>query len=92
MPSLSTKERKKKFNKPLNYLISPSTQVDIESTDTIFSDLENECKLLGTKSKSLSLVLLKKLKEDNLRNMIEEFKDQLKEFKNLLNKVKKQLK
>ena len=56
----------------------------------MFSDLENECKLLGTKSKSLSLVLLKKLKEDNLRNMIEEFKDQLKEFKNLLNKVKKQ--
>ena len=69
----------------------------MESTDTIFSDLENECKLLGTKSKqipkiSLSLVLLKKLKEDNLRNTIQEFKDELKDFKNLLNKVKKQLK
>ena len=38
---------------------------------------------------SLSLGLLKKLKEDKLRNtMIKEFKDELKDFKNILNKIK----
>ena len=37
---------------------------------------------------SLSLGLLKKLKEDKLRNMmIKEFKDELKDFKNILNKI-----
>ena len=52
--------------------------MDIESTDTLFSDLENKYKLLGAKSKqivnalktakiSLPLGLLKKLKEYKLK-------------------------
>ena len=52
--------------------------MDIESTDTLFSDLENKYTLLGAKWKqifnalktakiSLSLGLLKKLKEDKLK-------------------------
>ena len=49
MRRLSTKETKAKFNKPLNYLISPLNCGDIESTDTSFSYLENENKLLETK-------------------------------------------
>ena len=54
-----------------------------------FSDLENEYKLLRAKSKQvvnsskiptmfLSLVLIKKLKEDKLRQTTEEFRDKLK--------------
>ena len=87
VPSLSTKERKAKFSEPLCYLISPSSYVDIESTDTFFSDLENEYKLLGIKSKqipkiSISSSILEKLNEDKLRNtMIEEFKG---EFEKIL--------
>ena len=38
---------------------------------------------------SFSLVLLKKLKEGKLRNTIEEFKDELKCLKIILNKIKK---
>ena len=40
---------------------------------------------------SLDLGILKKLKEDKLRNTIEKFKDGLKGFKNKLNKIKKTL-
>ena len=36
MPSLSTKERKAKFNKPSNYLISLSSCIDIEPMDAFF--------------------------------------------------------
>ena len=36
MSSLSTEERKAKFNKPSNYLISLSSWADIESMDTFF--------------------------------------------------------
>ena len=81
MLRLSTKAN---FDKPSSYpnttlaIISFPIQVDIESTDTLFSDLENKYKLLGAKSKqtvnalkktkiSLSLGLLKKLKEDKLK-------------------------
>ena len=51
MPGLSTKERKAMFNKPLNHLIPFLSWIDIESTDTFFSDLSYEYKILGTKSK-----------------------------------------
>ena len=101
MSSQSSKERKAKFNKPSNYLISPLSCVDSESMDTFFSYLENEYKLLGTKSKqivnalkilkmSLSLRLLKKPKEEDklIHTMINEFKDELKDLKNILNKIK----
>ena len=55
-----------------------------------FSDLEKECKLLGTKSKqtvnfskvSVSLAPSKKY------TMIEEFKDERQGFKNILNEIK----
>ena len=33
------------------------------------------------------LLSLKKLREDKLRNIIEEFKDELKDFKNILDKI-----
>ena len=94
MLSLSTKERKAMFNKPSNYSIPLWSWIDTESTDTFFSDLENKYKLLGTKSKqipkmSLSLELSKKLKVDKLRNtMITELEDELKDLKNILNKIK----
>ena len=81
MLRLSTKA---KFDKQSSYpnttieIIYFPIQVDIESTDTLFSDLENKYKLLGAKSKqivnalktakiSLSLGLLKKLKEYKLK-------------------------
>ena len=50
---------KAKFNKPLDYLISSPSYLDIESMDTFFFvfDLENEYKLLGTKSKQIVNVL-----------------------------------
>ena len=81
----STKERKAMFNKPSNYSIHPSSCIDTESIDTFFSDLENDYKLLGTKSKqipkmSLSLGLLKKLKEDIRYTTIKEFENELKDF------------
>ena len=53
MSSLSTKERKAMSNKPLNYSIPLSSWRDMESTDTFFSDLGNEYKLLGTKSNQI---------------------------------------
>ena len=69
---------------------------------TLFSDLENEYKLSGTKSVSylklpkmslslslsLSLGLSKKLKkEKRKKTMIEQFKEELKDFKNILDKI-----
>ena len=88
MPSLSTQERKAKFNKISNLL---SGILLFLSTDTFFH-LGNGYKLLGTKSKqipkiSLSLVLLKKLKEDQVKNIIKEFKNELKDLKNIPNKI-----
>ena len=82
MPSLSTQERKAKFNKISNLL---SGILQFLSTDTFFH-LRNGYKLLGTKSKqipkiSLSLVLLKKLKEDQVINIIKELKNELKDLK-----------
>ena len=72
MLSLLTKERKVKFSKPLKYSTFSLSYVDIESTDTFFSDLENECKLLGTKPKQIAKTflysrLLKKLEENKLK-------------------------
>ena len=67
MSSQSTKEIKAKFNKLSNCLIYFLGYVDIESTDTFFSDLENEYRLLGTKSRQIpkmyfSLLFSKKLR------------------------------
>ena len=59
-----------------------------------FSDLETEYKHLETKSKqipkiSLFLRLLRKPKEDKSRNLMKKFKDELKDLKNILNRIKK---
>ena len=75
------------FSKPLNYSILLLSWIDIESVDTFFSDLKSKYKLSGTQSKqipkmSLSLELLKKLKEYKLRHTtIKEFKDELQDLK-----------
>ena len=55
--------------------------------------MENEHKLLGTKSEEipkmfLYLGLLKKLKEDSRNMVTERFKNELKDLKNMLNKIK----
>ena len=89
-------------NKQITFetLIHLPSHVDIEhssaeSINTFFSNLENEYNLLKSKSKqipkmSLSLRLLNKLKEEELRRTtIEEFRDELKELKNMLNEIKK---
>ena len=91
MPNLSTKERKTMFNKPLSYLILFASWIDVEWTDTFSSNLKNKYELLGTKSKQISkmyfcLGLLRKLREDKLRNTVKEFRDKLKDTKIILNK------
>ena len=94
MPNLSTKERKTMFNKPLSYLILFASWIDVEWTDTFSSNLKNKYELLGTKSKQISkmyfcLGLLRKLREDKLRNTVKEFRDKLKDTKIILNEIKK---
>ena len=90
MPSLSTKERKAMLNKLSNYLIPLLSWIDIESTDiffliqrmnTIFQELHQN--IIN------SFTSLKKLKEDKLRQAIEEIKDELKRFKTILNEIEK---
>ena len=86
MLSLPTKERKAMFNKPSSYSIPLPSQIESRNTD-----LKKEYKLLKTKSKQsvnfskmpLSLAPSKKY------TMIEEFKDELNGFKNILNEIKK---
>ena len=92
---LSIKNKQMAFcsNLPFGTLLSLWTYVDTESIDSFFSNLENEYKLLGTKSKqmpkmSLYSGLLKKLKEDSRNTMIEKIKNELKDLKNMINKIK----
>ena len=92
---LSIKNKQMTFcsNLPFGTLLSLWTYVDTESTDIFFSNLENEYKLSRTKSKqmpkmSLYSGLLKKLKEDSRNTMIEKIKNELKDLKNMLNKIK----
>ena len=68
---LSIKNKQIAFcsNLPFGTLLSPSSYVDTESTNSFFSDLGNEYKLFETKSKQITKMfhfsgLLKKLKED----------------------------
>ena len=94
--NLSSKNKQMAFGT----LIHLPSYVDIEhssaeSMNTFSSNLENEYNLLETKSKqipkmSLSLGLLNKLKEEELRQTtIEEFRDKLKDLKNMLNEIRK---
>ena len=94
MTSLSTKERKAKFNTdylifrkesnlPSGTLLSLSSYVDFEYSSA--ESLTNKYKLIGIKSKRTinSLAPSKKYK------IIEEFRDELRDLKNILNEIKK---
>ena len=77
--------------KPSNYSVPFSCWIDvkhssIESTDSFFLDLKNEYKQIWKMSPSLKLS--KKLKEEKLGQTTEEFKDDLKSLKAILNKIK----
>ena len=94
MPNLSTKERKAMLNKPLSYSILFASWIDVEWTDTFSSNLKNKYELLGIKSKQIPkmyfcLGLLRKLREDKLRNTVKEFRNKLKDTKIILNEIKK---
>ena len=94
MPNLSTKERKAEFNTndlifrkesnlPSATLLSLSSYVDIEYN--FAKSLTNKYKLFGTKSKQTINFLAPSKKY----MMIEEFKDELRDLKNILNEIKK---
>ena len=113
MPSLSTKERKakfntddlifrKKFNSPSGTLLSLSSYVDTECNSTERSSAEynsaesltSKYKLFGTKSKqtvNFSSIPKKPfpLTPSKKYIMIEEFKDEIKGLKTILNEIKK---
>ena len=72
MPSLSTKVKKAVFKKASNYSIPLSSWVDIESMDTFF----------------LIQRMNANFQEPNKNTMIEEFIYELKNLKNILNKIK----
>ena len=74
-------------------MIPLSSWIDTESTDTFFSDLENEYKLFGTKSKqTVNFSNIPKipfpLTPSKKYIMIEKFKDELKDLENISNKIK----
>ena len=86
MPSLSTKERKAKFNTDDLIFRKKSnlpSYFNIECNSA--ESFTNKYKLFGTKSKRTtnSLATSKKY------IMIEEFKAELRDLKNILNKIKK---
>ena len=85
MPSLSIKERKAKFNTDdliFRKKSNLSSYFDIEYNSA--ESLTNKYKLFGTKSKRTinSLAPSKNI-------IIEEFKDELRYLKNILNEIKK---
>ena len=92
MTSLLIWARKVMFNKPSNYLISPSSYVDIESTDTFFliQRMNTNFQELNQNKyqKYLFIQYSKNIKVDNLRNTMEKFKGELKDLKNILNAIK----
>ena len=90
MPSLSTKERKAMLNKLSNYSIPLLSWIDIESTDTFFL-IQRMNTIFQELHQNIinSFTSLKKLKEDKLRQAIEEIKNELKSFKTILNEIEK---
>ena len=94
MPSLSIKERKAKFNTddlifrkksnlPFETLLSLSSYVDFEYSSA--ESLTNKYKLFRTKSKQT----INSLAPSKKYIMVEEFKDKLRDLKNILNEIKK---
>ena len=89
-------------NLPFVTLLSPSSYVGTELTNSFFSDLENEYKLFVTKSKQIPKMfhfsrLLKKIKEDQLKKIKvdqlkkikeDQLKNTMKEYKNELKDFK----
>ena len=85
MPSLSTKGRKAKFNTDdliFRKKSNSSSYFDIEYN--FAESLTNKCKLFGTKSKQT----INSLPSSKKYIMIEEFKDELRHLKNILNGIK----
>ena len=93
MPNLSTKERKAKFNTddlifrkesnlPFGTLLSLSSFVNIEYNSA--ESLTNKYKLFRTKSKRT----INSLAPSKKYIMIEEFKDELRDLKIILNEIK----
>ena len=78
MPSLSTKERKAKFN-------TDDLFFSKKSNLSSYVDIEYKYKLFGTKSKRT----INSLAPSKKYIMIEEFKDELRDLKNILNEIKK---
>ena len=85
MPSLSTKGRKAKFNTDdliFRKKSNSSSYVDIEYNSA--DSLTNKYKLFGTKSKRT----INSLAPSKKHIMMEEFKDELRGLKNILNGIK----
>ena len=86
MPSLSIKERKAKLNTDDLVFRKKSnlpSHVDFEYNSA--ESLTNKYKLFGTKSKRT----INSLAPSKKYIMIEEFKDELRDLKNILNEIKK---
>ena len=88
---MSCQTRKGKSNNARNlpYLTTlehSSIYVDIESTNTVFSDLMNKYKQVPKERKAKNTSFLTPPKK---YIMIEEFKDELKSLKNILNEIEK---
>ena len=86
MSSLSTKERKAKFNTDdliFRKKSNLSSYFDIEYNSA--ESLTNKYKLFGTKSKRT----INSLAPSKKYIMIEESKDELRDFKKILNEIKK---
>ena len=86
MPSLSIKEREAKLILMIRFSEKKSTlssYVDIEYNSA--ESLTNKYKLFGTKSKQT----INSLAPSKKYIMIEEFKDELRDLKNILNEIKK---
>ena len=67
-------------------LLFSSSYVDIESTNPVFSDLMNKYEQAQKERKAKNTSFLTPSKK---YIMVEEFKDELKSFKNILNEIKK---
>ena len=94
MSSLSTKERKAKFNTddlifrkesnlPFRTLLSLSSYVDIECNSA--ESLTNKDKIFGIKSKRA----INSLAPSKKYIMMEEYKNELRDLKNILNQIRK---
>ena len=86
MPSLSTKQRKAKFNTDdLIFRKNSRLSSDFDIEYNFAESLTSKYKIFGTKSKRT----INSLAPSKKYIMIEEFKDELRGLKNILNEIKK---